>query len=125
MPREFNHSRLPDILKREYEWISDQKSKYRQVRKPLRPDAINLRAIIQVWKVHYVEKSTETLSITENPDLTLMVRGQIDYAMSIARVLNQWLHRKARTMLGDWLTMPSLATMIEIEYYYLEDTQLE
>ena len=104
VPKGFNPSRLPDILKRQSEWISSQKNKYRQMRKSLRPDTINLRAINQAWKVHYVKESTETLSITENPDLTLMVRGQVDDAISIARILNQWLHRKARTMLGDWLT---------------------
>jgi len=73
------------------------------MRKSLRPDTINLRAINQAWKVHYVKESTETLSITENPHLTLMVRGQVDDAISIARILNRWLHRKARIMLGDWL----------------------
>ena len=103
VPKGFNLARLPDILKRQSEWISGQKNKYRQMRKSLRPDTINLRAINQAWKVHYVKESTETLSITENPDLTLMVRGQVDDAISIARVLNQWLHRKAKTMLGDWL----------------------
>ena len=104
VPKGFNPSRLPDILKRQSEWISSQKNKYRQMRKSLRPDTINLRAINQVWRVHYGKESTETLSVTEIPDLTLMVRGQVDDAISIARILNQWLHRKARTMLGDWLT---------------------
>ena len=103
VPKGFNLSRLPDILKRQSEWISSQKNKYRHMRKPSRPDTINLRAINQVWKVRFVKESTETPSITENPDLTIMVRGQIDDAISITRVLNQWLHRKARSMLGDWL----------------------
>jgi len=103
VPKGFNLARLLDILKRQSEWISGQKNKYRQMRKSLRPDTINLRAINQAWKVHYVKESTETLSITENPHLTLMVRGQVDDAISIARILNRWLHRKARIMLGDWL----------------------
>ena len=103
VPKGFNLSRLPDILKGQSEWISYQKNKYRHMRKPSRPDTINLRAINQVWKVRFVKESTETPSITENPDLTLMVRGQVDDAISIARILNQWLHRKARSMLGDWL----------------------
>ena len=107
VPRGFNLSRLPDILNRESEWISNQKNKYRQMGKPFKPDIIELRAINQVWRVHYVKESTETLLVTEIPDLTLMVRGQVDDAISIAKVLNQWLHRKARTMLGDWLTMLS------------------
>ena len=56
-----------------------------------------------MWRVHYVKESTEPLSITENPDLAIMVRGQVYDAISIARILNQWVHRKAKTMLGDWL----------------------
>ena len=107
VPKGFNLSRLPDILNRESGWISDQKNKYHQMTKPSRPDTINLRAINQVWKVHYVKESTETLSISENSDLTIMVMGQVNDAISISRILNQWLHRKARTMLGDWLTMLS------------------
>ena len=98
VPRGFNLSRLPDILNRESEWISDQKNKYRQMGKPFKPDIIELRAINQVWRVHYVKESTETLLVTEIPDLTLMVRGQVDDAISIAKVLNQWLHRKARML---------------------------
>ena len=103
VPKGFNLSRLPDILKRQFEWISAQKNKYRQMRKSFRPNTINLRAVNQVWRVHYVKESTEPLSITENPDLAIMVRGQVDDAISIARILNQWVHRKAKTMLGDWL----------------------
>ena len=45
VPKGFNLSRLPDILKRQFEWISAQKNKYRQMRKSFRPNTINLRAV--------------------------------------------------------------------------------
>ena len=61
VPKGFNLSRLPDILEGQSEWISYQKNKYLHMRKPSRPDTINLRAINQVWKLHYVKESTETL----------------------------------------------------------------
>ena len=41
VPRGFNLSRLPDILNRESEWISDQKNKYHQMGKPFKPDIID------------------------------------------------------------------------------------
>ena len=103
VPKGFDHSRLPDILQQRAEWITDKRKNFRDMKRELRPTTINLKAVAQVWRLRYLDESSGKLSIQEGPGSTLTVSGQVDDAGLVARALNSWLHRKARTILGEWL----------------------
>ena len=103
VPTGFDHTRLPEILQQRAEWITDKRKNFREMKRKLRPKTINLKAVGQVWRVRYIDDGSGKLSIQEGPGSTLTVSGQVDDAGLVARALNSWLHRKARTILGEWL----------------------
>jgi len=103
VPTGFDHSRLPEILQQRAEWITDKRKNFREMKRKLRPKTINLKAIAQVWRVRYIDEGSGKLSIQEGQDSTLTVSGPVDDAALVVRAINSWVHRKARTILGEWL----------------------
>ena len=103
VPTGFDHSRLAEILQQRAEWITDKRKNFREMKRKLKPKTINLKAVAQVWRVRYIDDGSGKLSMQEGPGSTLTVSGPVDDAALVARALNSWLHRKARTILGEWL----------------------
>ena len=103
VPTGFNRTRLPEILQRRTEWITDKRKNFRDMNRKLRPKTINLKAVGQVWHARYIDEGSGKLSILEGPGSTLTVSGQVGDNALVVRALNSWLHRKARMNLGEWL----------------------
>ena len=103
VPKGFDRTRLPEILKLRAEWITDKRKNFREMKRKLRPKTINLKAVGQVWRIRYIDEGSGKLSIQEGPESILTVSGQVDDAGLVARALNSWLHQKARSILGEWL----------------------
>ena len=58
VPKGFDRTRLPEILKLRAEWITDKRKNFRDMKRKLRPTTINLKAVGQVWRIRYIDEGS-------------------------------------------------------------------
>jgi predicted metal-dependent hydrolase len=109
-PRGFDTRRIPELLVRHRDWLDKQLSRIRgrlALPTPASPDAlpetIQLAAIGEQWCVDYVAVPAPCISIREDSDSRLVLRGNVHEAAACRAALKRWLTRKARRHLEPWL----------------------
>ena len=104
IPFGFPKNRLPKILDKHTEWIAVQRKKFQERKRTLRPKRIALTAVGQTWKVQYINSSNKGVAVEELDDMNLIIRGQVDDLNLVVNALNAWIHKQARSTLGEWLS---------------------
>ena len=103
VPRGFNTKRLPEILKANENWITNQLQSAKQSSSLTAPEQIELRAIDQRWQVETQPGVDSRFLLWEGPSMVIEVQGDVGDVHGLALVLNRWLHVKARAHLVPWL----------------------
>ena len=103
VPRGFDTKRLPEILKANEAWITNQLQMSMRCPGQTKPEHIDLSAINQRWQVEYRPGSDDRFLLSEAAPRVLQVQGGAADVHGIALVLNRWLHQKAHAHLVPWL----------------------
>lgn len=110
VPKGFDQSRIPEILRRKREWLAKAGERLEKQRKFLSPEPsgqvperIALRIIGEEWAVDYRTTDSETVSAVERPSNRLLVFGDTDNPQSCKNALRRWLARKTREHIVPWL----------------------
>ena len=104
VPTGFPTNRLPEILNKRAEWIAVQRKKFQARKRTFRPKRIALTAIGQTWTVQYISSPVKGLTLEERDDMSLILTGHVDDLKLVAKALNAWIHKQARSALGRWLS---------------------
>ena len=104
VPTGFPTDRLPEILNKRTEWIAVQRKKFQACKRTFRPKRIALTAIGQTWTVQYISSPVKGLTLEERDDMSLILTGRVDDLKLVAKALNAWIHKQARSALGRWLS---------------------
>ena len=104
VPTGFPTNRLPEILNKRAEWIAVQRKKFQARKRTLRPKRIVLTAVGQTWTVRYMNSPIKGLTLEERDDMSLILTGHVDDLKLVAKALNAWIHKQARSALGRWLS---------------------
>ncbi len=102
VPVDYDRSQLPSILESKASWIQAQLERRKQ-RVLLRPRSINLRAVRQVWRCIYVASGSRFRVSETAENRRLVIEGPVDDRVRVAKILNLWVQRQARTHLSRWL----------------------
>ena len=114
VPPGFDETALAPILTRRADWIRDMQARQARQREAdphgggLRPREIRLAAIDELWQVDYRPGAARILRAAPQAR-TLQVAAEADDT-AVGRALRQWLQRRARAVLPDWLAEVSAET---------------
>ena len=110
VPRGFDRSEIPQILREKQSWIERTQRKVNEQRTLAgtnggshRPDNMLLRAIDEEWGVEYDPAPRRGLSLREHGEATLLLRGEVDDPVLYRHALQLWVRDKARLHLVPWL----------------------
>lgn len=102
VPKGFDRSRIPEILRKNKHWIQCSKGKIEQQAKfiipesdIILPDHISLRAIGENWRLHCQDGKARWASAYENGNDQLLIIGNIENKTACKTALKRWLARKA------------------------------
>ncbi len=113
VPRGFNHSQIPNIIRLKQSWIENAYSRIEKLRncKPepsdSLPERIPLQAINEKFLVEYKPLATHWVYAKENGNSTILVSGAISKHDLCKAVLQNWVQHKAKKHLIPWLKMVS------------------
>ena len=114
IPFGYDRSRLPGILEEKTGWITKKMRSVRNLNKLLKPSTIKLKAVSEVWKLHYEVDPIKHIQVIETKNFGLYLKGPIDDPYKVASSLNQWLQRRARDVLIPWLNEESTKRSLPI-----------
>jgi len=103
IPFGYDRSRIPGILEEKTDWIINKMCSVRKLNKLLKPSTIKLKAVSEMWKLHYETDPIKHIQIIETKNFGLYLKGPIDDPYKVASSLNRWLQRRARDVLIPWL----------------------
>lgn len=114
VPRHFDRSRIPALLREKQRWIESATRQVAEERLLLErearsglPDCIALQALGETWKVEYRATPAPWATDAEVRGGCLVVRGSIDDAEACRAALRRWIYRKAVACLVPWLEQVS------------------
>ncbi len=113
-------ARVMKLVADKADWIAGRLTEFDAVRDlvhqtaPARPQAFDLPALAESWRVEY--KATRALTVGARTDRPgrILVSGAIDDAEACRAALRRWLARHAKTALSPWLS--SLAQQHGLDY---------
>lgn len=110
VPRGFDLRRLPAILEKKRSWIETHLLRFSEIsgaiaRAPLAapPDAIELPALGESWRVAYLPTKTRKIGVMMDEPGRLTVYGAVADHDACAAVLKKWLRRRTLDALIPWL----------------------
>jgi predicted metal-dependent hydrolase len=121
VPKGFDQSRIPEILRRKREWLTKVGDRFEKQRKFISPEPsgkvperITLRVIGEEWAIDYRTTDAETVSAVERSANRLLVYGDTDNTPACKDALRRWLARKTREHIVPWLVR--LAQEREVQF---------
>ncbi len=114
VPPGFDRQKIPAIVQRKQPWINKvlQKVEHHKVDSGIAlPTEVELRAIDQVWEIHYTQSPLRGIRVTEQSkrcQITLV--GETNDTQLCKLALQRWIASKARTHLIPWLRTVSKET---------------
>ena len=104
VPKEFDRSWINQIMEEHTDRIIHKQENARILEVAYRPAAISLKAIRETWEVCYDSaNNTKSGFVKEQPGSKLHVFGCQKNIRSTTSALNDWVHRKANSILPRWL----------------------
>lgn len=109
-------NRVVELVTGKADWIAKRLTQFDAVRhlltvpEPVRPQAFDLLALAESWRVEYRETRSKTVGAgTEKPG-RIVVIGAVDDAAACQAALRRWLARRATDALVPWLARVSQET---------------
>ncbi len=103
VPTRFKRSDIPDILRSKAGWIEKSLAKIRPAEELRRPDSFQLGLLGESWSVDYEPTTTERVTVSEQTGNSLVLSGPVAAPTTVAATLNQWLQKRAKSVLPPWL----------------------
>lgn len=109
VPKGFPRKQLSEIVSDKKDWITTKLTQFDQVRTVLgemptsRPQAFDLTAAAETWRVEYRESKSTTIAARSEQVGRLLVYGAIDNSEQCNAAIRRWLARRAKEHLGDRL----------------------
>lgn len=122
VPIGFDRDRVPAIIQKKHRWIERvrrrMETQQQAVGQPAQaelPDAIDLQAIQQHWKVEYSRARWVGIKLSERANQTLVLSGDLSDPAVCNTVLQRWIIHKAKLHLPPWLRSVSKETALPFE----------
>jgi predicted metal-dependent hydrolase len=115
-PSGLERGRVLQLVKGKAQWIADRLTQFDAVRhlviksSPVRPQAFDLPAIAESWRVEYRATRTRTVGARSDQPGRIIVLGAIDDVERCQAALRRWLARRAKQVLSPWLDSLSKTT---------------
>ncbi len=109
-PHGFDHSQIPNILKRKQSWIENAYRRIEQQGNTIKPKPVDslperifLQAVNEEFLLEYKPLATHWVEAAENGNNTILVSGAINKHTLCKTVLQKWVNYKAKKYLIPWL----------------------
>lgn len=108
-PHSVSQQMVVDVVAQKGEWIAERLKRFDEARRlmgngpPAPPQAIDLPALAESWRIEYRATKAATVAATVDRHGRLVVHGAIDDAEKSKSALRRWLARRARETLGPWV----------------------
>lgn len=119
IPRGFDRTKVPEIVKTRQEWIRKTTRKVESERQRFRaepagalPDRLILRALSEEWQVIYKPTGGDRLTLRPSKEKTLSLSGATHNEDLCRDVLRRWLTHQAQQHLSRWLQQLSQETRL-------------
>lgn len=102
-------ARVMELVKSRTDWISDRLREFDNVRhiiheaRPVRPQAFDLPALAETWRVEYRTTRARTVGARTDRPGRILVQGAVEDATACQTALRRWLARHAREAFEPWL----------------------
>jgi len=109
VPHGLESARLMQLVASKADWIAGRLAAFDALRhlvgneSPARPQAIDLPALAESWRVEYKETRSQTVGALSGQPGRLVVSGAIEDVASCHAALRRWLARRAKQALTPWL----------------------
>lgn len=119
-PRMLGRRRLMELVSSKAQWIETRLAEFDAVRHLIgsepatRPQAFDLPALAQSWRVEYRATRSRTVGARTDQPGRVIVMGAVDDAQACHTALRRWLARQATAALSPWLA--DLATQTKLRY---------
>ena len=117
-PKGLNSKRIAELVAGKRDWIAAKLAQFDEVRhllserKPAPPQAFNLPAVAESWRVEYRQTRGKTVGARTDRPGRILVYGAIADAERCNAALRRWLARRAKDALGQWLRALSAETKL-------------
>lgn len=115
-PAGIGRQKVLDMVASKADWIARHLSRFDEVRHllteaaPVRPQAFELPALAESWRVEYQETRAKTVGARTDQPGRIIVFGAIEDPADCQAALRRWLMRHAKTSLVPWLQRLSQET---------------
>ncbi|MBV5273780.1 MAG: M48 family metallopeptidase [Lamprocystis purpurea] len=115
-PRGIDRARVMELVASKAQWIADRLTQFDTVRQligdavPARPQAFDLPALAESWRVEYRETRAGTVGARTDQPGRVVVVGAVEDLGACQAALRRWLARRAKETLGPWLAMVAQQT---------------
>lgn len=108
-PKGLSRSRVLELVNGKRDWIAARMEQFDEVRhllngkQPARPEAFDLPALAETWRVEYRRTKAKTVGARVDRPGRLLVYGAVDDGERCKAALRRWLARRAKEALFPWL----------------------
>ncbi|NQW22249.1 MAG: M48 family metallopeptidase [SAR202 cluster bacterium] len=103
VPPRFNRSEIRKFIQSKAGWIKKSLEQIGPVKELQKPDTIYLGLLGETWQVEYSPSQDNRLGVSETDANVLLLTGPVEGPVDVAAALNQWLQKRAKTILDPWL----------------------
>lgn len=115
-PDGVEHELVMQLVAGKVDWLAERLSEFDSVRHlianatPVRPQAFDLPALAESWRVEYRETRSRTVGARTDQQGRILVSGAIDDVEACQSALRRWLARHAKASLATWVANVSQQT---------------
>lgn len=108
-PNGVERGRVMQLVASKADWIAERLSQFDSVRHlisdatPVRPQAFDLPALAESWRVEYRETRSRTVGARTDQPGRIVVMGAVDNVDACQAALRRWLARHAKKAFEPWL----------------------
>ncbi|MBK5966181.1 hypothetical protein CCR95_19365 [Thiocystis minor] len=108
-PKGAETGRVMELVKSRADWIGERLSQFDTVRHliqeapPVRPQAFDLPALAETWRVEYRKTRARTVGARTDQSGRILVMGGIEDPEACQAALRRWLARHAREAFEPWI----------------------
>ena len=108
-PKGLSERQIVELVAGKRKWISDHLDQFDEVRhllgkqEPARPEAFDLPALAESWRVEYWQTKSKTVGARTDQPGRVLVYGAVNDCERCNAALRRWLARRAKEALAPWL----------------------
>lgn len=107
-PKGMDRARVTQLVTSKAQWIAERLSQFDSMRHligdavPVRPQAFDLAALAESWRVEYRETRALTVGAHTDQPGRVLVMGAVEDAQACQAALRRWLARRAKESFAPW-----------------------